>query len=54
MSKKNIFLRYFNKYKDIFCKDDIEELNKQLSTSFPNYSNLLSQLLGLIEALNNN
>lgn len=52
--QKNIFLRYFNKYKDNFCKDDIEELNKRLSTSFPNYSNLLSQLLGLIEALNNN
>lgn len=53
-NKKIIFLRYFNKYKNNFCQDDVETLSQQSSSSYPDYPSLLSQLLGLIEALNNN
>jgi len=49
--QKNVFLRFFNKYKKSFSKDDIDSLNKKSSESFPKYDNLLNELLGLIESL---
>lgn len=51
-NQKNVFLRYFNKYKNQLNKNDVGSLYKQLTLSSTNYSSLLSQLLGLIEALN--
>lgn len=50
-NQKNIFLRYFNKYKNNFKRIDVDSLNKQLTLFSPDYSSLLSQLLGLIETL---
>lgn len=49
--QKNVYLRFFNKYKASFSKDDIDSLNKESSEFLPKYDNLLSKLLGLIEAL---
>ena len=49
--QKNIYLRFFNKYKKSFSKDDIDLLNKESSKLLPKYDNLLNELLGLIEAL---
>lgn len=49
--KEEIYYRYFNKYKNKFSTDDISNLNKQSSEIFPNYNILLSELLGLIESI---
>lgn len=49
--QKNVYLRFFNKYKKYFSKDDIDSLNKKSSEFSPEYDNLLSELLGLIESL---
>ena len=49
--QKNTYLRFFNKYKESFSKDDIDSLNKESSEFSPKYDNLLSKLQGLIESL---
>lgn len=49
--QKNVYLRFFNKYKGSFSNDDIDSLNKKSSASLPKYDNLLSELLGLIESI---
>ena len=49
--QKNVYLRFFNKYKSHFSSDDIILLNKKSSEICPNYGNLLSELLGLIESI---
>lgn len=49
--QKNIYLRFFNKYKNSFSKDDVDSLNKESSEFMPKYDELLSKLHGLIESL---
>lgn len=46
-----IYFRYLNKYKNKFITEDVNALNEQSSTFLPNYSILLSKLLGLIESI---
>lgn len=53
-TQKETFSRYFHKYKGFLETDDRESLKKQASEFYPDYSDLLSQLLGHIEALNIN
>lgn len=49
--QKNTYLRFFNKYKNHFSPEDINSLRKKSSEFSPNYENLLSELLGLIESI---
>lgn len=49
--QKNVFIRFFNKYKDNLKQSDVEKLSNEADSFVPNYSNLLSRLLGLLEAL---
>lgn len=48
--QKEVFLRYFNKYKSKLPQPDIEQLEYEYNHSH-SYSSLLSKLLGLIESL---
>lgn len=48
--QQTVYLRFFHKYKHHFSPEDIASLNEKSSMISPNYSNLLSELLGLIES----
>ena len=48
--QKEVFMRYFYKYKNNFSTDDIKDLTKKMEENHPNYCILLNILLGLIES----
>lgn len=48
--QKQIFLRYFYKYKNNFSDEDVKHLTQQMEKNQPNYCVLLNILLGLIES----
>lgn len=49
--QREVFLRYFYKYKNHFTEDDVNNLLQKSEKDHPNYSNLLSILCGLIESI---
>lgn len=50
--KKEIFIRFFYKYKKNFSSDDVKNLTEEMEKQHPNYCILLNMLLGLIESIN--
>lgn len=50
--QKEIFMRYFYKYKNKFSDDDIKNITQKMEENHPNYCILLNILLGLIESIN--
>lgn len=50
--QKEIFMRFFYKYKNNFSADDIKNLTQKMEEQHPNYCILLNILLGLIESIN--
>lgn len=48
--QKEIFMRYFYKYKNNFSDDDVKHIAQQMEENHPNYCILLNILLGLIES----
>lgn len=50
--QKEIFMRFFYKYKNNFSADDVKNLTQEMEKQYPNYCILLNILLGLIESIN--